>query len=342
MNGLTKPAGGSSLIPHLAIVDPALESRLGHALQASGERLRVLTDGAPDPYVAELVGYLIATGGKLFRPLLALLGAEFGDPDAAGVVDAAVIVELVHVASLYHDDVMDQALTRRGVRSANSRWGNSTAVVAGNWLLAKAAQLAAELGPSIVQLHSDAAERLVLGQIYELSGPCAGGDPLSHYFEVIAGKSAALISASLQIGAVQAGAPRSTAKVLADFGEHLGIAFQISDDLLDITSDQLLTGKEQGKDLSLGVASLPVLLALRDERPKARRLRELLVSGRTVTPTGRRQALALFRRSRAVTDARTILNQHLDQARDALGSLPPSAALRVLDSLCDVVAHRVR
>ncbi|WP_246656862.1 polyprenyl synthetase family protein [Streptomyces rhizosphaericus] len=374
----TEPRG--SMAMELTFGDPALTARLERGMDASEEWLRALAAGAQDPCVAEVVGHLFGPGGKRLRPLLALVGAEFGERDPSSTdpyatdpyatdpsstdpyattpyatdpsraveaaapsraVEAAALAELVHVASLYHDDVMDQAHTRRGVPSVNARWGNTTAVLAGNWLLSKAAQLAAELGPETIQLQSKVTNRLIMGQIRELVGPSDEDDPLSHYFTVVAGKSAALISMALQLGAVRTGAPEHVVQTLAEYGEHLGIAFQISDDILDITSTSEVSGKEQGKDLAIGVASLPVLLALADERPEAGELRTLLTAA-TAGPEGAGlpRAVALLHRCGALAEARTVMHARLLRARTAANGLPDGPATRVLHALCDFVARR--
>ncbi|OPF73907.1 polyprenyl diphosphate synthase [Streptomyces antioxidans] len=335
----TEPRG--SIAMELTIGDPALTARLERGMDASEERLRALAAEARDPCIAEVAGHLFGPGGKRLRPLLALVGAEFGEYDPSSAAEAAALAELVHVASLYHDDVMDQARTRRGVPSVNARWGNTTAVLAGNWLLSKAAQLAAELGPEAIRLQSKVTNRLIMGQIRELIGPSDDDDPLSHYFTVVAGKSAALIAMALQLGAVRTGAPERAVQALAEYGEHLGIAFQISDDILDITSTSEVSGKEQGKDLAIGVASLPVLLALADERPETGELRTLLTAA-TAGPegVGLPRAVALLHRCGALAEARTVMHARLLRARTAANGLPDGPATRVLHALCDFVARR--
>ncbi len=340
MAGLTRTARGRSSLAGMVECEPELEDRLRQGMDASEARLRGCIAEARHPVVAQLAGHLVASGGKRLRPLMVLLGAEFGEYDRAGVVDAAAIVELVHAASLCHDDVMDQASTRRGMPSVNAVYGNPAAVLAGNWLLARSGSLAAGLEQEGLRLHAQVTERLVQGQIRELIGPADGVDPLAHYFAVISGKSASLIAVSLQLGAAQAGASDTCVRVLGEYGEQLGLAFQISDDLLDITSEASVSGKEQGKDLSAGVASLPVLLALADQRPKAGKLRELLTSGRPGTPRQHRRLLTLLRASEAMADARVMMHHHLGQSRDALADLPAGPARDVLDALCDFVARR--
>ncbi|MGJ3561481.1 polyprenyl synthetase family protein [Streptomyces sp. INA 01156] len=173
----------------------------------------------------------------------------------AGAVDAAVLAELVHVSSLYHDDVIDNADTRHGAASANARWGNRRAVFAGDWLLAQAAQLACELGPHAVRMNAVTADRLVRGQMLELLGPDSGTAPLDHYFQVTAGKSASLIALSLRLGALQAGASAAYVDALAEYGEQLGLAFQISDDLLDIGAPASSSGKDRERTWRPGAQS---------------------------------------------------------------------------------------
>ncbi|MEU3373740.1 polyprenyl synthetase family protein [Streptomyces sp. NPDC006660] len=333
-------ARGRSVLSRIAAGEDELESRLAAGLARVEERLRECAAGAADARVAEVVGYLVAAGGKRLRPLLTLVAAEFAEPGAPGVVDAAVICELVHVASLYHDDVMDQAHIRHGVPSVNARWSNSVAVMAGNWLLATSARLCADLVAQTLALHAEASARLVRGQLRELLGPGADDDPLDHYFGVVADKSATLMSLALRLGALQAGVPTAVADALAEYGEHLGVAFQIADDLLDITSSSGLSGKEQGKDLAVGVACLPVLLARADGDPRDDELRSLLSTPSGVAGEAHRRALELLRRSPAMARARTLMNERLERARSALHRLPSGPPSRALDALCDVVAHR--
>lgn len=332
-----RPAG---LIGRLVPDEPAFQLRIADALAEAEKWLQDCANSAPDPRVATLTGHLAAAGGKRLRPLLVLLGAEFGEPWRDGVTQAAVIAELVHISSLHHDDVMDRADTRHGVPSVHARWGERAAVFSGDWLLARAAGLAAGLGAEAVHLNAQTAGRLVAGQLRELTGPAPGEDPVAHYFQVTAGKTAALLSMSLGIGAVQAGAPAPYVPALTEYGEQLGIAFQIADDLLDLTSPAEVTGKDQGKDLLAGVPSLPVLLALAGTGPADRELRALLQAGPTSDPAAHRRALELFRRSPATAQARALMRERLDLARTALEVLPDLPARRALTELCDVIGPR--
>ncbi|MEU3056479.1 polyprenyl synthetase family protein [Streptomyces griseus] len=331
---------GNELLAHVAAQDPLFRHRTAQQLLAVEKRLLDVAADSPDPRVAELTVHLAASGGKRLRPLLVLLGAEFGEEWRDGVVDAAVIAELVHISSLYHDDVMDGAALRHGVASTNARWGERMAVAGGNWLLARAARLAAGLGPDMVRFNADVAAVLVDGQLRELTGPAEGEDPVQHFFRVTTGKTAALLAMSLGAGALQAGAPAGQRSALMEYGHQLGIAFQISDDLLDLVAPAARTGKEQGKDLAAGVPSLPVLLALSDTGPAGAELRGLLEAGPLDDEVRRRRALELFRSSAAPAAAEEHLQDRLRLARAALGRLPAGAPRRALDALCAYVGAR--
>lgn len=327
------------LLTQLALEEPEFEVRMRESLSRAEKWLQASAHDALDPRVAALTGHLADAGGKRLRPLLVLLGAEFGDPWAHGVTQAAAIAELVHIASLYHDDVMDGAATRHGVPSAHARWGERAAVLGGDWLLARAAQLAAELGPAAVHLNAQAAGRLVAGQLRELTGPGPDEDPVTHYFKVAEGKTAALLSMSLGIGAIQAAARTGDVAALTECGRELGIAFQIADDLLDLRSPADVTGKERGKDLLAGVQSLPVLLAREGGDPADAELRGLLAAG-PVPAADVPRALELFERSTALEETEAVMHRRLDRARAALAGLPPLPARRALLALCDYIALR--
>ncbi|UED87032.1 polyprenyl synthetase family protein [Streptomyces profundus] len=317
-----------------------VEQRLRGGLEAVEEELRLAVTTDVDPRIAELASHIAAAGGKRLRPLLALLAAEFGDPAREGVVRAAAVVELVHIASLYHDDVMDATDTRRGVESANSRWGNQLAVRGGDWLLARAARLAADLGQHAVRHNSQAAVRLVEGQFRELLGPGPDEDPVDHYFEVIAGKTVELVAMSLRIGATQSAAPAEYTEVLSEYGANLGAAFQISDDLIDLMSPPGVSGKEQGRDLRIGVLSLPVLLARGDHSREGAELRSLLEEGPITDSRTHRSTLKLFHDSPAIARTRAMMHERVERARAGLASLPEIPARAALDAMCDFVADR--
>ncbi|MCG6495264.1 polyprenyl synthetase family protein [Kitasatospora sp. A2-31] len=344
MTTLTAEPLPDSLVARLALTDQGLADRLQHGLADAETRLREVAADVPNALVAEWSRYLIDAGGKRLRPLLVLLAAEFGaaasEDRSDRVPDAAALVELIHVASLHHDDVMDGALTRHGVPSASARWGNRAAVQLGNRLLIRAGRLAADLGDEVVRLQGVAAERLVRGQLRELTGAAAGESPLTHHFTVIADKTASLISLALRVGGTVAGVPVPAVRALAEYGEYLGIVFQLSDDLLDFVADPAESGKDAGIDLAAGVRTLPVLLALSEDGPRAAELSRLLEGGPLVDEGGRRRAVELLRSSTAEARARELLHSYATDARDALSDLPDVPARAALAALVGVVEHR--
>ncbi|MDH6118061.1 polyprenyl synthetase family protein [Kitasatospora sp. GAS204B] len=295
------------------------------------------------PLIAITASHLIKAGGKRFRPLLVMLAAQFGDPTAPGVVPAAVVVELTHLATLYHDDVMDEAPVRRGVPTVNARWDNSVAILTGDFLFSKASQVLSDLGPEAVRIQADAFERLVTGQILETAGPGLEDDPLAHYLEVLAGKTGALIAVSGRFGALMAGAEPHVVEILTEYGEKMGIAFQLADDVLDIASDGHESGKTPGTDLREGVPTLPVLLLqsmpLDESDPEDARLRELLQQDLT-DDQAHAEALRLLRRHPALERARRETLRYAEEARALLAPLPDGPAKAALQGLCDAVAIR--
>jgi heptaprenyl diphosphate synthase len=320
--------------------DDAVEASVTGTLAAVESTLRTTASSA-DPFVTEAALHLMEAGGKRFRPLLVALGAQFGDPTARLVVPAAVVVELTHLATLYHDDVMDEAAVRRGAPSANSRWTNSVAILVGDYLFARAADLAADLGTDAVRIQARTFARLVHGQIAETVGPRAG-DPIDHYLSVIAEKTGSLIATSARFGGMFGGAQPAQVEALAEYGETIGVAFQLSDDLLDIASESDQSGKTPGTDLREGVPTLPVLYALAsDEADSAStRLREILAIGPVTDDALHAEALGLLRESTALKRARETVRAYADQARAALEPLPNSPARRAMESLCAFIADR--
>jgi heptaprenyl diphosphate synthase len=294
-----------------------------------------------DPLVTEAARHLVEAGGKRFRPLLVALGAQFGDPADPLVVQAGVVVELTHLATLYHDDVMDEAPVRRGAPSANSRWTNSVAILVGDYLFARAADVAAGLGPDAVRIQARTFSRLVHGQIAETVGPRAN-DPIRHYLQVIAEKTGSLIATSARFGGMFGRAEPAHTAALAGYGEAIGIAFQLSDDLLDIASDSVQSGKTPGTDLREGIRTLPVLYALASEEfdTTSVRLREILSGGPVTDDARHAEALGLLRESGALKRARETVRSYAEDARTQLGPLPDNPARRAMESLCDFIADR--
>ncbi len=319
--------------------DPVLEERVRAGVDAVEERLAQAVD-SPEPFVAEAAAHLMNAGGKRFRPLLVMLAAQFGDPDHADVVPAAVVVELTHLATLYHDDVMDEAALRRGAPSANDRWGNSLAILVGDFLFAQASDLVADLGTEAVRIQARTFSRLVRGQIRETIGPAEGEDPLAHYLDVVADKTGSLIATSARFGARMSGAGDRVEEALTEFGERIGVAFQLSDDVLDIASDPDESGKTPGTDLREGVPTLPTLLARRSEAAADERLRSLL-AGPITADAEVAEAVQALRSHPAMEEARAHVQAEADAARALLADLPDVPARAALAALCDAVATRL-
>jgi heptaprenyl diphosphate synthase len=318
------------------------EGPLGTSLAGGLARVEdALSDavGSEHPFVREAAGHLMSAGGKRFRPMLALLAAQLGDPDAPGVTESAVVCELTHLATLYHDDVMDEAAVRRGAPSANSRWTNSIAILTGDLLFARASDLLADLGPEAVRIQAQTFERLVTGQIRETVGAEPGVDPIAHYLDVLADKTGSLVATSARFGARFAGLDESLVGELTAFGEEVGVAFQLSDDLLDIVSQDGASGKSPGTDLREGIATLPALFALAGDDPSDARLRELV--SRPVTDDDEHaEALALLRASAALERANQVLAEYADRARARLAAVPAGDVRDALSALCDYVVSR--
>src|SRR3712207_1100708 len=318
------------------------EGELGAALAdglARVEAALAAAVGSEHAFIREAAGHLMAAGGKRFRPMLALLAAELGDRFAPGVTEAAVVCELTHLATLYHDDVMDEAVVRRGAPSANSRWGNSIAILTGDLLFARASDLLADLGPEAVRIQARTFERLVTGQIRETVGPEPGTDRVAHYLEVLADKTGSLVATSARFGASFAGVEEPLVAALTAFGEEVGVAFQLSDDLLDIVSESGTSGKLPGTDLREGIATLPVLFVLAGDDPAEARLRELVA--RPVTDDAEHaEALELLRSSASLARADEVLQGYAERARARLADVPAGDVRDALSALCAYVATR--
>jgi heptaprenyl diphosphate synthase len=322
-------------IPNVA---PALETQLISQMAQVESLLRSHTR-SEYPFVDETAHHLVAAGGKRLRPLLTLLTAQYGDPHTEGVIAAAVACEITHLATLYHDDVMDEAPLRRGVESANMRWGNTIAILTGDFLFAKSSDLLADLGPAAVRLQARTFERLVIGQIMETQGPNPGQDPLEHYLKVVADKTGSLIAASARYGGMIAGAPTAITDTVTVFGEKIGVAFQLADDVIDIASESNQSGKTPGTDLREGVPTLVTLNVMRSTDSADAELKRLL-SAPIEDETTVQEVLVTLRNHKALDESRQQLIQVAKEARGALGPLPINDATGALMSLCDAVIDR--
>jgi heptaprenyl diphosphate synthase len=324
--------------------DPDLATATSAGLDRVEDLLhREVTSGYQ--FVTETSLHLIDAGGKRFRPLFTLLGAQMGPrPNADDVITAAAVVELIHLATLYHDDVMDDATMRRGAPSANSRWDNSVAILTGDFLFAHASRLVADLGPDAVRIIAETFAELVTGQMRETRGPRPDDDPVEHYLTVIAEKTGSLIATSGRYGGMFSGCTPEQVESLRRFGAAIGTAFQISDDIIDITSAADSSGKTPGTDLREGVLTLPMLFALQDSALQdtdaaADRLRVLL-AGPITDDAEVAEALELLRCSPGLERAREVLAEHASAARAELAKLPDCPAGKALASLTTYVVAR--
>lgn len=317
---------------------PELTHRLAEGLTRVNDRLDAVVDH-DSPLVREASHHLVDAGGKRFRPMLTLLASELGSGMNDDVVDAAAAVELTHLASLYHDDVMDEAELRRGVPSANAVYGNSTAILIGDLLFGKASELVAHLGAEAVLVQARTFVRLCAGQIEDERQAPEGRDALEYYLEVLADKTGVLIAAAAQYGAMFSGCSPHVVEVLGRYGELVGLVFQLSDDILDITSDAQTLGKNPGTDLREGVATLPMFYVNASQDPADARLRELIA--RPLDDDAEHaEALELLRRHPAIEKARAHTQALAQQAaalidelgagevQDALKALPLSVSSR--------------
>lgn len=307
----------------LSRVDENLASRVFETL-GEVEKLLLESTKSDDPFISEMSGHLAQAGGKRFRPLLVAFASEFGKPTKQSV-EAAVVVELTHLATLYHDDVMDEAPRRRGTESANARWDNTLAILTGDFLFAQASQLLAGLGPEAVMLQAVTFERLVSGQIHETVGPQNGADPIQHHIQVLADKTGSLIATSARFGGMFAGLPDPALDALSAFGEAVGIAFQIADDILDIASEAQVSGKTPGTDLREGVITLPMLIVKSDNKPEDKELIGLL--GRPLPDDKEHsRALELLRAHPAMKKAQAEADRYASQAVSQLEVISKLAA----------------
>jgi heptaprenyl diphosphate synthase len=323
----------------MELPDAALAADVVDSLAQVEDGLREAARADHD-LLAQTAGYGIEAGGKRFRATLVLLAAQFGNSRDPRIVPAAVAIELTHLATLYHDDVMDEAAVRRGLPSANARWDNSVAILAGDFLFARASLILADLGSEAVRIQAETFARLVAGQIAETIGPQPGDDPLKHYLAVITEKTASLIATSGRFGAMFSGAPESVAAHITPACEALGIAYQLCDDILDVASESEQSGKTPGTDLREGVLTLPAVHALRSAGPSDARLVELLSRGELTDPALHAEALTLLRAHPAMEMARSDTRRWAERARNEILALPDVPARAAFEALCEYVVER--
>jgi heptaprenyl diphosphate synthase len=323
----------------LELADPDLAEAVQGGLVRVEELLRSVVRSSLR-FLTETSLHLVEAGGKRFRPLFTLLAAQFGKGIGDEVIRSAAAVELVHLATLYHDDVMDEATMRRGAASANARWDNTIAILTGDFLFSHASRLVADLGTDATRIIAETFSELVTGQMRETIGPEQGDDPVEHYLTVVAEKTGSLIATAGRFGGMYSGATPAHVAALRTFGEVIGTAFQISDDVIDIASPAGESGKTPGTDLREGVRTLPMLYVLAGDAPEEARLRDLLAG--PLTDDLVVEALELLRGSSGLRRARQTLAEYAERARVELGLLPACPAREALASLTDYVIDRTR
>jgi heptaprenyl diphosphate synthase len=314
-------------------LEQAIRGRLDEVEAALDKAVRADSD-----LLAETSAYLLAAGGKRFRPMLVLLAGHFGDPSDPRLIPGSVAIELVHLATLYHDDVIDEADARRGIPSVNARWDNTVAILTGDYLFARASEISTELGTDVCALLARTIATLCDGQIREVEASGRLDQTQAAYLEIIRRKTGALIATSCRLGGVLSDAPAEHVDVLEEFGEALGMAFQLSDDIMDVIASERELGKEPGVDMKEGVYTLPVLNAL--SHPELRgELAGLLSPG---PPHGERlrAALEVVRAPSILDQARAAVNEEVARARDLALRLPAGPAQEALVALAEYLAVR--
>ncbi|WP_058233732.1 polyprenyl synthetase family protein [Devriesea agamarum] len=332
-----------SLLVSLPDLDQGLAGFLSERLDRVEERLRQSVHTS-DSLTRWTSTYLMEAGGKRVRPVLTLLAAAFGDGMRAEVLDAAVAVELTHLASLYHDDVMDSAPTRRGRTSAHEVWGNSVAILTGDFLFARASRISAGLGPEAVRIQAETFERLCIGQLHETVGPADDDDPYAHYLRVLSDKTASLIATAGRFGAMFSGCDATVVNALEEYGEKAGVAFQLVDDVIDLRSDGARTGKTPGTDLREGIPTMPSLLvraryAAGDRNPETVAVVEALDSDLS-DDEHLAQAVALLREDPATDETEKLATSWANDALKALRNVPDRPARAGLEAFTEQLVNR--
>jgi len=290
------------------------------------------------PLVVETSRHLVEAGGKRLRPLLTLISAQFGDPTNYDIIKAAVCCELTHLATLYHDDVMDDAVLRRGVISANKKWNNAVAILTGDYLFSKVSDMLADIGPEAVKLQAKTFERLVIGQIKETQGKSEGLSQIDHYMKVVADKTGSLIATSARFGALLSGASPNVVETLTKFGEKIGVAFQVADDLLDIASNETASGKTPGTDLKEGIPTLVTLFVMADNDPADKDLINKL--NKPISDEDLPNVISELRKHKALKRVQEYLSKVATEANDLLIDLPAGAAKEALNNLTFALVNR--
>jgi heptaprenyl diphosphate synthase len=316
------------------VSDVKLLQALEASLELVEQRIMAATSHA-DRLANETGSHLARAGGKRLRPVLTLLTSHLGDPTRDEVLDAAVVMEITHLGTLYHDDVMDEAPRRRGVDSAHTVWGNSIAILTGDLLFARASNIVSGLGERALKLQAETFEQLVLGQMHETIGPEAGEDPLEHYLEVLRDKTGSLLALSAQLGAMLSGADERYLEPLKLFGERIGVAFQLMDDIIDIESSGVESGKTPGTDLLADVPTLPILLLQRSGSDP-----ELVSFLESLTLENLAEGVERLRENPVMAEAHAAARDWAQRAIEALSPLPEGGVKSALSAFAEAVVQR--
>lgn len=302
------------------------------------EKRLIEVSSSQNKYLEEISQYLIKAGGKRFRPLIALLAGKFGDPlKTSKVIDAGVAVELIHIGSLYHDDVIDNATTRRGVQSSNSKWNSTLSILAGDYLLARSSELAAEqLGLESVKLLASTYAELVEGQTKEIEISYDLNHSIDDYMKVIEGKTASLIRTSAKLGTIASNADEEVVEALSNWGWNCGIIFQISDDLLDLTSTSEVLGKPAGNDLLEGTYTLPVLIALNQNKEKFSEILQGISEGKIEVT----EILKEFKDPQIISETKDVINRYYNKSVEAIYNLKNHELFSVLENINSYLINR--
>ena len=317
------------------IADRRLASDIEARMEIVEQRIQEATRHA-EKTIDDMSSHLARAGGKRLRPVLVLVTSHLGDPERDEVLDAAVVMEITHLATLYHDDVMDQAETRRGVDSAHTIWGNNIAILVGDLLFARASNIVSHLGEEALKLQAEVFEQLVLGQLHESLGP-QGADPLEHYLDVVRDKTGSLIALSARLGALLSGADASLQQPLQLFGERIGVAFQLADDLIDIRASEAESGKIAGTDILAGVPTLPsLLLAGYSDSESQQLLADIQAANETTIASVLERLIA----HPVMAKAEQITQDWSESAIEAIAELPNGSVKSALEAFARAVVDR--
>lgn len=310
--------------------------RIWENLEELENRL-IQISSSSDSFLTEISQYLISAGGKRFRPLIALLAGELGDGDKKKVIDAGVSVELIHLGSLYHDDVIDDASTRRGVVSTNKKWNSTLSILAGDYLLARSSELAAEsLGLESVKLLASTYAQLVEGQTKEVQYSYNTDHGTEDYMKIIEGKTASLIRTSARLGSMASNSKQDSITAISEWAWHNGIIFQITDDILDLSSDEQTLGKPSGNDILEGTYTLPVLIALQKNPEGIKKILDEIKDNKT----NLEDVISEFNNEEIVSETKLFLKSHIKKSENAAMKIEDESIKNILLDLNEYLIKR--